>query len=163
VSSARRRQYSNWKDFSDVLGPLRRYLRKQVGRPWDKIWCEITQTLDSRSLTGQHIFDHISWEVEQHAWVGNDGRVYRNRQWGSVEPVSGLYIHPMTRLLRHAPKVDSAFAAGHFSMRKPRSERSVWPQQLPPTSDAIALMACAYGSTATAAGSFTYTDVCPSN
>jgi hypothetical protein len=55
---------SNWKEFSDLLGPLRRYLRKQVGRPWDKLWSEITQTLDSRSLTGQHIFDHIRWEVE---------------------------------------------------------------------------------------------------
>jgi hypothetical protein len=28
---ARRRQYgSNWKEFSDLLGPLRRYLRKQA-------------------------------------------------------------------------------------------------------------------------------------
>ena len=27
----------NAKEFSDVLGPLRRYLRKQVGRPWDKV------------------------------------------------------------------------------------------------------------------------------
>ena len=34
-----------------MLGPLRRYLRKQVGRPWDKVWSEITVTLDSRSLT----------------------------------------------------------------------------------------------------------------
>ena len=32
--TARYRQYGwNAKEFSDVLGPLRRYLRKQVGRP----------------------------------------------------------------------------------------------------------------------------------
>ena len=30
ASTARRRQYSDPKDFSDLLGPLRRYLRKQV-------------------------------------------------------------------------------------------------------------------------------------
>src|SRR5687768_16772930 len=60
---ARRRQYTNWKEFSDLLGPLRRYLCKQVGRPWDKVWSELTRSLDSRSLTGQHIFDHIRWEV----------------------------------------------------------------------------------------------------
>src|SRR6516164_10536743 len=31
---ARRHQYGwNAKEFSDLLGPLRRYLRKQVGRP----------------------------------------------------------------------------------------------------------------------------------
>ena len=78
------------KDFSDLLGPLRRYLRKQVGRPWDKVWSEITQTLDSRSLTGQHIFDHIRWEVEQEAWIGDDGRLYHKRRWGAIELVDGL-------------------------------------------------------------------------
>jgi hypothetical protein len=35
ASSARHRQYDP-KDFSDVLGPLRRYLRKQVGVPGTK-------------------------------------------------------------------------------------------------------------------------------
>src|SRR2546426_9322466 len=97
---ARRRQYgSNWKQFSDLLGPLRRYLRTWVGRPWDKVWSEITQTLDSRSLTGQHIFDHIRWEVEQETWIDADGRLYHKRRWGSIELVDGLYVHPVTGIL----------------------------------------------------------------
>jgi hypothetical protein len=101
---ARQRQYTNWKTFSDLLGPLRRYLRKQVGRPWDKVWSEITQSLDSRSLTGQHIFDHIRWEVEQEAWIAENGRVYRSRRWRANAPVEGLYVHPRTRLLCYKPK-----------------------------------------------------------
>jgi hypothetical protein len=97
---ARRRQYgSNWKEFSDLLGPLRRYPRKQVGRPWDKVSSEITQTLDSRALTGQHIFDRIRWEVEQQAWIGEDGGLYHKRGWGTIELVDRLYVHPVTRLL----------------------------------------------------------------
>ena len=85
AQAARRRRVTgrygwNAKEFSDVLGPLRRYLRKQAGRPWDKVWSEITQTLDRRSLTGQHIFDHIRWEVEQHAWIGEDNRLYHQRR-----------------------------------------------------------------------------------
>src|SRR6185295_14896834 len=97
---ARRQQYGwNAKEFSDVLGPLRRYLHKQVGRPWDKVWSEITRTLDSRSLTGLHIFDHIRSEVEQEAWLGDDGRVYHKRRWGTSEAVSGLYVHPGNGLL----------------------------------------------------------------
>jgi hypothetical protein len=104
ASSARHWQYANFKTFSDLIGPLRRYLRKQVGRPWDTVWSEITQTLDSRSLSGQHIFDHILWEVECHAWVGRDGRIYRRRLYGRVRPVEGLYVHPITRLLRCAPE-----------------------------------------------------------
>jgi hypothetical protein len=77
---ARHHQYGwNAKEFSDLLGPLRRYLRKQVGRPWDKIWSEIARDLDSRSLSGQHIFDHIGWEMEQHVWLSSGGSLYHNR------------------------------------------------------------------------------------
>jgi hypothetical protein len=109
---ARHHQYGwNAKEFSDVLGPLRRYLRKQVGRPWDKVWSEIADTLDNRSLTGQHIFDHIRWEVEQHACVGADGGVYHNR-WSGLVPVSGLYLHPITRLVCYAPESRFAFRRG---------------------------------------------------
>jgi hypothetical protein len=110
-----RRQYGwNAKEFSDVLGPLRRYLHKQVGRPWDKVWSEITHTLDRRSLTGQHIFDHIRWEVEQDAWIGNDGRLYHKRRWGAIELMSGLYVHPVNRLLCCKPERRWAFPSGAF-------------------------------------------------
>jgi hypothetical protein len=95
---ARRNQYGwNAKEFSDLLGPLRRYLRRQVGRPWDKVWSEITRTLDNRSLSGRHIINHILWDVEQHTRLGGDGRVYSGR-WSQL-PVRGLYVHPRTRLL----------------------------------------------------------------
>jgi hypothetical protein len=114
ASSARRRQYDDPKDFSDVLGPLRRYLRKQVGRPWDKVWSEITQNLDSRSLTGQHIFDHIRWEVEEEPWIGENGRLYHKRHWGTIELIDGLYVHPVTRLLCYKPKRSIGFRGGSF-------------------------------------------------
>ncbi|MBI3264785.1 MAG: hypothetical protein HYZ58_16795 [Acidobacteria bacterium] len=111
----RRRQYgSNWKEFSDLLGPLRRYLRKQVGRPWNKVWSEITQNLDSRSLTGQHIFDHIRWEVEQRPWIDEKGRLYRKLEWGTIELVDGLYVHPVTRLLCYKPKRSLGSRGGPF-------------------------------------------------
>jgi hypothetical protein len=112
---SRHRQYGwNAKEFSDTLGPLRGYLRKQVGRPWDKVWSEITTTLDSRSLTGQHIFDHIRGEVELDAWLGDDGRLYHKRRWGAIEPVSGLYVHPVTRLLARKPERRWAPGFGAF-------------------------------------------------
>lgn len=111
------RQYGwNAKEFSDSLGPLRGYLRKQIGRPWDKVWSEITTTLDSRSLTGQHIFDHIRWEVELDAWIGADGRLYHKRRWGRIELVSGLYVHPVTRLLARKPERRSA--SGFLAFRR---------------------------------------------
>lgn len=111
---ARHHQYGwNAKDFADLLGPLRRYLRKQVGRPWNKIWSEITRTLDNRSLSGQHIFDHIRWEVAQHTFLGAEGSVHRDRSSGAVA-VSGFYVHPVTGLLCYAPDPRFGFRGGPF-------------------------------------------------
>lgn len=113
VSSARRRQRDH-KAFSDLLGPLRGYLRKQVGRPWNAIWAEITQTLDHRSLTGQHIFEHIRSDVEQPARVAADGRVYVIGRWGGETPVRGLYVHPRTGLLCRAKASVGRFRGGPY-------------------------------------------------
>lgn len=99
---ARRRQYgSAWKEFSDRLGPLRRYLRKQVGRPWDKVWSDMTRTLDRRSLSGQHILDHIQSEVDCEVWIGAGGLLCCNRRWASIQLLEGLYVHPVTGILCH--------------------------------------------------------------
>ena len=111
---ARRHQYGwNAKEFSDLLGPLRRYLRKQVGRPWDKVWSEIACHLDSRSLSGQHIFDHIQWEVEQHVRLSSDGSLYHHG-WSGFVPVSGLYVQPTTGLLCYARESWREYRGGPF-------------------------------------------------
>ncbi len=125
---ARRHQYGwNAKEFSDLLGPLRRYLCKQVGRPWDKVWSEVTRNLDSRSLSGQHIFDHIQWDVEQHVWLGPDGSLYHNR-WSGRVAVSGLYSSPdhriaflQTRVLARVPRwpvLESSGCPSHVRCRR---------------------------------------------
>ncbi|MDD9941068.1 MAG: hypothetical protein OXU20_08530 [Myxococcales bacterium] len=68
-----------YKGFSDKLGAPRRWLRSQVGRPWDKVRSEIFTRFNPRSLAGQHIiFDHLLQEVvihgvhdRWHAWRAN--------------------------------------------------------------------------------------------
>jgi hypothetical protein len=46
------------KEFNDHLSPVRRWLRKQAGRPWNKVWSEVCQ-LNLGGVLGQHIRDHI--------------------------------------------------------------------------------------------------------
>jgi hypothetical protein len=90
------------KSFSDLLGPLKRYLRKQVGRPWDDVYSELSQHLDKRSLSGQHIWDHVLQEVEQYVWIGESGKVYYKRNYRYAKQpmqVRGLYVHPHSGLL----------------------------------------------------------------
>lgn len=102
--ASRRGQYGwNAKEFSDVLGPLRRFLRKNVGRPWNSIYSELSQHLDKRSLTGLHIWDHIKYEVEQNCDIKDGKVVHLRRYWNEWRPVEGFYVHPVTGLLQEAP------------------------------------------------------------
>jgi len=97
------------KGFTDVLGPLRRFLRKNVGRPWNKVYSEMSKSLNKRTLTGQHIWTHVigargfHGEVTQHCEVREDGKVYEKKSQRSRydRPVEGLYIHPVTGILRY--------------------------------------------------------------
>ena len=86
------------KYFSDLLGPLRRFLRKNVGRPWDQVYSEMKKHLDDRKVTGRHVFEHVDDEVETHALIGDDGELYRLR-YGEIAPIYGLYVDPRTGLL----------------------------------------------------------------
>ena len=99
---SKNRQYGyDSKDFSDRLGPLKRFLRKNIGRPWDKVYGELSQVLDKRSLTGRHIWMHIWQEVKVNCFLGPDGKVYLNTGFWSTHPFEGFYVHPRTKLLCH--------------------------------------------------------------
>jgi len=87
------------KSFTDLLSPLRRFLRTNVGRPWDKVYSEMRENLDDRKVTGRHVFEHVEMEVETHALIGGYGEVYILGYNGGLEPIYGLYVDPRTGLL----------------------------------------------------------------
>src|SRR5262249_13920171 len=95
---------SGEKSLNENLAPLRRYLESNVGRPWSKVYAEIRATLDSRKATGLHILQHLRDFVAVDTWL--DGRtvmVWGTRWLMPTEPVTGLYVHPVSGLLRRAP------------------------------------------------------------
>lgn len=54
-----------YKEFRDKLSPMYRWLRAQVGRPWDEVRSEVFQKFDTRTTAGRHIlFDHLLKSVE---------------------------------------------------------------------------------------------------
>jgi hypothetical protein len=89
------------KDLSDVLNPLKGYLRANLGRSWDKIYSELSQNLDRRSVSGQHVFQHIWDYVAKNCWIG-EGKPNKVYELFRNDPVlvDGFYIHPFTGLLR---------------------------------------------------------------
>src|SRR4051812_29056576 len=44
------------KHLNENLAPLRRYLRSQVGRPWDKVYSEIRERINPDSAVQLHIW-----------------------------------------------------------------------------------------------------------
>ncbi|MGB9122957.1 MAG: hypothetical protein WCE73_20250 [Candidatus Angelobacter sp.] len=89
------------KWFTDVLGPLRRFLEKNVGRPWNDVYSEMCTSLDKRKATGKHIFDHAMDMVDTNCFLGANGKIVRLR-WGAEREVEGLYVHPQTGVLCRA-------------------------------------------------------------
>ncbi len=95
------REAGGFKQLNENLAPLRRYLERQVGRPWNKVFSEIAANLKSTSTVQQHVRDHIKDFVQLHpradarVWAGSD------RRW--FQP---LYVDPRDGLLKRTDKLD---------------------------------------------------------
>lgn len=104
-----RKQGYNWRKWlNENHAPLKRYLAKQVNRPWDKVYSEICETIDSRSMVKQHILQHIDDFVAKDThWVETPGGgqiVIRERRWPRKdkpleESRMELYVHLCTGIL----------------------------------------------------------------
>ena len=93
------------KYFSEHLGPLRRFLEKQVGRPWDKVFAEICQHIRVDSAMQSHVRDHVFDFVEIHV-TEIDGVVCHGSGWHIGRPLESggrwmqFYACPRTGILR---------------------------------------------------------------
>jgi hypothetical protein len=89
------------KHFGEHLGPLYRYLRQQVHRPWAKAYGELCAGLDRRSVVQAHLFQHIGDQVEIDT-VWQDDEVWV-RNWRGLVPLgeswAELFVHPRTGIL----------------------------------------------------------------
>ena len=90
------------KTLNEYLQPLRRYLHAQVGRPWDKVWSEISAGLRASSPVQQHVRDHVFDFVAKD--VSLRGREVWVHEYGRERPLREsmreLWIDPRTGILR---------------------------------------------------------------
>jgi hypothetical protein len=89
------------KHFGEHLGPLYRWLRAQVNRPWRQVLGELCAALDRRNVVQAHLFQHLGDRVDvDTSWEG--GCVWV-RGWRGLQPLAEghreLYVHPRTGLL----------------------------------------------------------------
>lgn len=104
-SMSPRRKYGwDCKELNENLNPLKRFLERSVGRPWDKVFSEISEHIDMNSTVKRHIWQHVFDFVEQHTFM-EDGKVWTHGRWNKERaPIEDgfveLYIHPVDRLLK---------------------------------------------------------------
>jgi hypothetical protein len=101
------------KHFNEHLGPLRRYVQSQVGRPWDRVYSEICERVDRGNVVQKHILTHLFDYVVVNT-VLLDGEPCRGEpQWGHQygEPLrtsarrDRWYVCPKSGLLRKSKYV----------------------------------------------------------
>ena len=100
----RRGRTRGWdrKELNENLAPLRRYLEKQVGRPWDKVYAEICARLRVDSTVQQHVRGHLGDFVAIKPRRNVSG--WSNSLYGGLwrQP---LYVDPVTGLLRRTDQL----------------------------------------------------------
>jgi hypothetical protein len=57
------RKNAERKSFTDLLTPLKGLIRKNVGRPWDKVYQEICEHLKPNSTMQKHVLDHVKRDL----------------------------------------------------------------------------------------------------
>lgn len=82
--------------------PMKRFLRSNLGRPWNQVYSDICQRIDRRSAVGREALDLLDYLVTKHCFEDADGGIRRNYSPRSQPPVEGFYIHPRTQLLCYA-------------------------------------------------------------
>jgi hypothetical protein len=92
------------RSFNEHLGPLRRYLRSQVGRPWNLVFSEICANIRVDSAVQSHVRDHVFDFVETHV-VERDGQLFALGGFWARALWTSFYVCPRTGLLREFPRV----------------------------------------------------------
>lgn len=98
-----RRAHADRKSLNENLAPLKRFLNKAVGRPWNNVFSEICEHINVNSTVQQHVRQHIfDFVHNKDIRIEDSGKVtYRLRYGGAyIELWHGsLYVHPRTGIL----------------------------------------------------------------
>ena len=106
------------KHFNEHLGPLRRFLDSNVGRPWNTVYSEICEHVDRDNVVQKHILTHLFQYVLRHV-ILIDGTLCNGEpghRYGEPLDERGFaswYVCPKSGLLRRCQRVSRR-------LRKPR-------------------------------------------
>lgn len=85
--------------FNEHLRPLERFLRSNIGRPWNKVHQELSEHVTFENVVQKHILTHVYEFVVRHVAVVNGQLVRAARHDWPLSP-GQMYVCPRTGLLR---------------------------------------------------------------
>jgi len=86
---------------NEHLGPMRRFLRSRVGRPWNKVHKELCEHVSFDNAVQKHVLAHVFDYVQLHVEI--QGRqVISTNDWrrGTVLRPDAMYVCPNSGLLK---------------------------------------------------------------
>jgi hypothetical protein len=86
---------------------VERFLVRNVGRPWAKVYAEICAAADGRTRLGREIRDHAESLVATRCWF-EGAKLMSHSLCGPDREARGLYVHPASGLLSRTLITDSA-------------------------------------------------------
>jgi hypothetical protein len=64
-----KRPHRSRKGLTDLLGPLKRWLQSQVGRPWNEVYSEACAVIKPDSIIRAHVKTHLLEFVQRNAFI----------------------------------------------------------------------------------------------
>jgi hypothetical protein len=113
------RERGGYKMLNENLAPLRRFLERQVGRPWDKVYSEIAERLRIDNTVQQHVRDHLRDFVATRprrgicAWYAPRGESLWHQP---------LYVDPRDGILKRTDRLPEAKARRRRDADRPRQK-----------------------------------------
>lgn len=93
---------------NEHLGPMRRFLRSNVGRPWNSVHRELCEHISFSNAVQAHVLQHIEQYVRQNVSVESPSNVYMvgGNRWFATHPlgVGEMYVCPRSGLLKVVEK-----------------------------------------------------------
>jgi hypothetical protein len=123
-------RWADTKSLNENLAPLRRYLARQVGRLWAKVYSEISTDLKATNAVQQHVRDHLKDYVAIKVSFNKAGKPMNVSGWWRsydfyVDPGDGLLKRAKndTDKARKAPRKN---AANDSRWSRTKSAGSIW-------------------------------------
>lgn len=96
--------YGRTKHSSTTYNAVQNFLRSRVGKSWDSIYSEISQSVSKKTKAGEEFYTALDWLVEFNAKIVDGQVVKADGEDLNTYRACDFYVCPKTKTLKKTPK-----------------------------------------------------------